>query len=555
MMISTNVNEGTHLLEKSPSLHRNKLPRPREQRQQQQQQPRWVHCLLHYSIALLLASLLVVVEYQQQPPIVHNEVRRTKSAQHHYHHFPEDFVWGSATSAYQIEGGSEDRGTSIWDTFCDDASSDINGDNNNNMNVLDGSSGEVACDHYHKMEEDVQLMKDLGLQAYRFSIAWTRVLPDGRVSQKGIDFYNRLIDALLEANIVPYVTLFHWDLPQRLETKYGGWLGKEIIHDFGDYADLCFSHFGDRVQHWITMNESWTVAVNGYNNHIHAPGHSNNPGKETYLAAHHLLLAHARAVHIYRRDYSHQKGVIGISNCGDYRYPADNKRKADYQAAERAMVFQLAWFADPIWLGDYPQEMKDRLGTRLPRFTRDEKKLLKGSSDFFGLNHYSSLLAAEPEEAPTYQGYWADMFVDFSSKDEWSKNDMGWSVVPDGCRDLLLWVSDRYDSPIIIMTENGSAEDEPDLETALSDEARRKYFETYLRASAEAIEAGVDLQGYFAWSFMDNFEWQFGYQRRFGICRVDFETQERTPKASGLWYRETIMANGRNIERKQVSTY
>jgi beta-galactosidase len=497
------------------------------------------------TIVLLLAFLLVLVEYQSPSLRSYDNRDGRRTSIEIYHSFPKDFVWGSATSAYQVEGGSEERGVSIWDTFCDADS----------QNILDGSSGLVACDHFHKMEEDVQLMKELGLQAYRFSIAWTRILPDGEVSQHGIDFYNRLIDALLEAGIVPYVTLFHWDLPQRLETKYGGWLGREIIYDFSDYARICFHHFGDRVKHWITINEPWTIAVNGYNSHVHAPGHYQNPGTETYLAAHHLLLAHARTVHIYRRDFFRQQGVIGISLCGDYRYPADSSKDTDVDAAERAMVFQMAWFADPIWFGDYPQEMKERLGVRLPPFTREEKYLLKGSSDFFGLNHYSSLMAAEPNETPTYHGYWADVFVDFSTKEKWISNAMGWSVVPDGCRDVLIWIADRYNNPMIIMTENGSAENEPDVETAINDEARRHYFETYLRASAEAIEEGVDLRGYFAWSFMDNFEWQFGYQRRFGICHVDFDSLERTPKKSALWYKDTIMANGHNIRRRETSIY
>lgn len=465
--------------------------------------------------------------------------------------FPEDFVWGSATSAYQIEGGSNARGQSIWDTFCE-----------NEENVLDASSGEVACDHYNRMEQDVALMKDLKLQAYRFSIAWTRLLPSGKIedgiNEEGVDFYNRLIDVLLDAGITPYVTLFHWDLPQALEDEYGGWLNRNVIDDFTNYARLCFQLFGDRVQHWITLNESWTVAVNGYNNHVHAPGHSEHPGTETYLAAHHLLLSHAHAVQVYRTEFQHHhngNGMIGIANCADYRYPADFEKDEDYEAAERAMIFQLGWFADPIWLGDYPDEMKERLGRRLPRFTLEERRLLHGSSDFFGLNHYSSLLAAEPTEQPNYEGYWADMFVDFSSRDEWLQNDMGWSVVPEGCRDLLIWISQRYKDPIIIMTENGSAVNEPDLETAVHDEARRHYFETYLAACAHAIAEGVDLRGYFAWSLMDNFEWQFGYQRRFGIVRVDFTTQERTLKASAHWFRKTIKANGCNIPKHTVSIY
>ena len=199
--------------------------------------------------------------------------------------------------------------------------------------------------------------------------------------------------------------------------------------------------------------------------------------------------------------------------------------------------------------------MRDRLGSRLPRFSREEQYMLKGSSDFFGLNHYSSLLAAEPQQSPNYKGYWADIFVDFSTRNNWLSNAMGWSVVPAGCREMLIWIAERYDNPIILMTENGSAELEPDLDAALNDEARRHYIESYLRACAQAIEEGVDLRGYFAWSFMDNFEWQFGYQRKFGLCHVDFDSLERTPKASAFWYQATILAKGHNIRRNEVRVF
>ena len=474
---------------------------------------------------------------------VHHTVkkhRQTKQQHSHHHVFPHDFVWGSATSAYQIEGAAHEdgRGLSIWDTFCQEPNA-----------IMDGSSGNVACNHYHLMDSDVQLMKELGLQAYRFSIAWPRVLPNGtgQVNAAGIAFYNRLIDTLIANDIEPWVTLYHWDLPQALEDSYGGWLGRETVDAFGDYARLCFQAFGDRVQHWITMNESWTVAINGYNNGVHAPGRSDNPSTEPYIVAHNLILAHAKAAGIYHRDFAEtQKGKIGVSHCADFRYPL-TETQADEDAAERAMVFQLAWFADPIFKGDYPMEMRERLGRRLPYFTDEEKKQLMGSTDFLGLNHYSSLLASEPAEIPTYGGYWADIFVDFSARDEWRRNDMGWAIVPDGCREMLKWIAHRYHNPVLYMTENGSAEPEPFLELALHDEERRNYLRDYIRACAQAMNVGVNLRGYFAWSLMDNFEWQFGYQRRFGLVRVDFDTQVRTPKLSAEWYRETILANGSNM--------
>ena len=460
-----------------------------------------------------------------------------------HHEFPNDFVWGAATSSYQIEGAATEggKGLSIWDTYCEQSG-----------NIADNSSGVVACDHYHRVESDVKLMARLGLKAYRFSISWPRIYPNGsgEVNREGIAFYNRLIDTLLEHGIEPWVTLYHWDLPQALEDEYSGWLGHEIVDDFGEYARTCFQAFGDRVHHWITLNESWTVAVQSYNDGTKAPGRGNDPAHQTYLAGHHLVLAHARAAGIYKRDFfPTQKGIIGIANCGDFRYPKTSGSSEDAEAADRAIIFQYAWLTDPFYFGDYPSEMKARLGDRLPKFTDEERKTLVGTTDFLGLNHYSSLYAAAPKKDPSYGGYWADMYVDLSSDPKWKKNHMGWSIVPDGCRELLLWISNRYDYPTIVMTENGSAEDEPDLATALRDEGRREYFEGYLRACAEAIDMGVNLAGYFAWSLMDNFEWEFGFEKRFGICRVDFDTQERTPKLSADWYSETIKVNGKNIAK------
>lgn len=491
----------------------------------------YIYCLLLCAGVALLAFFTLHV--------AKTTTSRKMKEKHHYS-FPRGFVWGSATSAYQIEGAVKEdgRGVSIWDTFCKEPNV-----------ILDGSNGDVACDHYHRMESDIQLMKELGLKAYRFSISWPRILPNGvgEVNAAGVAFYNRLVDTLIANDIEPWITLYHWDLPQALENEYGGWLGRKIVNDFGDYARICFAAFGDRVKYWITLNESWTIAVIGYNNGVYAPGRSENPAIEPYIVAHHLILAHARAAGIYHVEFAPtQRGIIGVSHCADFRYPLTDAH-ADRDAAERAMIFQLAWFADPVFKGDYPKVMRQRLGDRLPQFTKEDKEELMGSADFIGLNHYSSLLAHEPAEIPQYGGYWADIFVDFSAKDDWRQNDMGWSIVPDGCREMLKWIAARYDDPIIFMTENGSAEPEPFLELALHDDARRDYLEGYIRACAEAMEEGVRLHGYFAWSLMDNFEWQFGYQRRFGMIRVDYETQVRTPKLSAEWYRETILANGKNI--------
>ncbi|GAX29160.1 beta-glucosidase [Fistulifera solaris] len=446
--------------------------------------------------------------------------------------FPSDFLFGAATSAYQIEGAIESRGWTVWDTFV--------------RQTPNRSNANVACDHYHRMKQDVTLMKDLNLQAYRFSISWSRILPSGTnktIRQEGLDFYHQLIDELLEHNITPFVTLFHWDTPEGLEDRFGGWMDERTVQAFVEYARLAFATWGDRVKHWITINEPWTVAVNGYSTGIHAPGKQD--ATAPYRVAHNLLRAHALATRVYRMEFqTQQKGIIGMAHSGDFRYSAEDNSAA----AERAMLFQFGWFVDPIVFGDYPQVMKERLGHRLPTITDDERLLfLSASTDFLGLNYYSSLVASTPEREANYSGYWADIHVDFASKPEWSQNFMGWSVVPDGLREMLLWIHKRYHGPTIYITENGSCEDEPNVNAGIQDEKRRWYVQEHLRACSEAIKEGVKLAGYFVWSLMDNFEWQFGYQRRFGINYVDFKTLGRTPKSSAVFYRDTIGARGRNL--------
>jgi beta-galactosidase len=458
--------------------------------------------------------------------------------------FPLDFVWGAATASYQIEGAVHEggRGPSIWDAMCQMPGKIQNGD-----------TGDVACDHYHRVEEDVKLMKELGLKAYRFSIAWPRIQPDGKgePNPEGLAFYNRLIDCLLEHDIEPWVTLYHWDLPLTLQTEHDGWLSRDTVECFGAYARICFENFGDRVQHWITLNEPWCSAFLGYGIGVHAPGRIDND--EPYIAAHHLILAHAHAVEIYRNEFRDQPGMIGLTNNCDFRYPLTDS-EADRAAAERSLEFFLAWFADPVWKGDYPAVMRERLGDRLPTFTEAERARVKGSSDFFGLNHYSSMYAAEPQADGTLKtnvagngGMVDDQGVQLTVDPEWQQTQMKWSVVPEGCREMLKWIDARYDHPAIYITENGCALDEPDLEAGIHDMERRDFFESYLRECRNAIEQGVDLRGYFAWSLLDNFEWSWGYERRFGLIRVDYETLERTPKLSSRWYSEMISRNGGNI--------
>ena len=333
--------------------------------------------------------------------------------------FPDTFVWGAATSSYQIEGATTEggRGDSIWDIFCEE-----------DGKIADGSNGDVACDHYHRVEEDVKLMKELGLNAYRFSIAWPRIFPNGTgkvANPAGIAFYNHLVDELINHDIEPWVTLYHWDLPQALEEQYGGWQSPKIIEDFGNYAYTCYEAFGDRVKHWITINESWTIAVQAYEDGTKAPGKISNPTLDVYVAGHHLLLAHARAARIYKTKFARrQNGMIGMSNSGDFRYPLNPNSQLDLDAAERAMMFQYGWFVHPLVYGDYPKEMKERVGNRLPTFTDAERQELVGSLDFMGLNHYSTLYASDKTEKSQFGGYWTDMDVSFSSDPSWRKNYM-----------------------------------------------------------------------------------------------------------------------------------
>ncbi|MEO1652278.1 MAG: GH1 family beta-glucosidase [Bacteroidota bacterium] len=450
--------------------------------------------------------------------------------------FPKDFVWGAATSSYQIEGAykADGKGPSIWDAFCTIPTRIQNADH-----------GNQAIDHYHRYKEDVALMKSLGFPAYRFSISWPRVLPTGtgQINEKGIDFYSRLIDELLENGISPWVTLYHWDLPLALQMEKDGWLHPDIADYFAEYADLCFRSWGDRVNNWITLNEPWVISILGYGKGVFAPGRVSN--HEPYVAGHHLLRAHAKAVAIYREQYAQTGGKIGITNNCDWREPLTDAPE-DVAAAERALQFFLAWYADPIYKGDYPSVMRERLGDRLPEFTAEEKQQLLGSSDFFGLNHYTTMYASHAKDGLDQVavfgngGISEDQYVNLHVDKNWEFTSMKWGVVPWGCRKLLEWIDARYDSPDIYITENGFAQDDQLIDGKVDDQNRLRYYQEYLKACEEAIENGVKLKGYFAWSLFDNFEWASGYKPRFGITYVDYESLERTPKASAYWFKSLI---------------
>lgn len=454
--------------------------------------------------------------------------------------FPSDFVWGTATSSYQIEGAwlEDGKGLSIWDAFCHTPDK-----------IIDNATGDIACDHYHRFAEDIKLMADMGLKAYRFSISWPRIQPCGRgkPNPAGIRFYSDLIDTLLAHNITPWLTLYHWDLPLALQMEYNGWLNPELATFFADYAAICFDAFGDRVKHWLTLNEPWCTAILGHGLGAHAPGRIS--ADEPYVVGHTLLRAHALAVDKYRQQFqADQKGMISLTNNCDWREPLTNC-DTDREAAQRALEFFLGWFADPVYKGDYPTVMRERLSDRLPHFTDAEQALLLDSVDFFGLNHYTTMYAADASTSksvnPIYSngGMAQDQNVVLSSDPQWEKTDMDWNVVPWGFRKLLHWIDERYNSPNIYVMENGCAFPDALNDGHVEDTQRVAFLNAYLNAAHEALNNKVNLKGYFVWTFIDNFEWGKGYTMRFGLHHVDYNSGRRIPKASAKWYADLIKRN------------
>jgi len=433
--------------------------------------------------------------------------------------FPSDFVWGAATAAYQIEGAvNEDgRGASIWDTFSHTPGKTKNGD-----------TGDVANDHYHRWRDDIQLMKQLNLGAYRFSIAWSRILPTGRgtVNQAGIDFYSRLVDGLLEANITPYVTLYHWDLPQTLQDEEG-WLRRGIADDFAEYTDIVSRALGDRVKHWITFNEPWVFTWLGYVMGVHAPGFKTNFPAPALLAAHHTNLAHANAVPILRQNSPGAK--VGITLNLTPTDPATSKA-ADLEAATRFDGFFNRWYLDPLFRGHYPADMTEVYSAFMPEIRPGDLERTHVPIDFLGINYYARSVITDDPSSP----------VGFSqTKPEGEYTSMDWEVYPMGLYQLLLRVHRDYAPREIYITENGSAFEDTITETGeIHDDRRKAYLESHLEACSHAIADGVPLKGYFAWSLMDNFEWAEGYTKRFGITYVDYATQQRTIKDSGKRFAE-----------------
>lgn len=438
--------------------------------------------------------------------------------------FPDGFIWGIATSSYQIEGAwNEDgKGLSIWDVF-----------SHTKGRIIDGSTGDVACDHYHRWMEDVELMKDLGVSAYRFSIAWARILPDGKgkVNEKGLEFYSRLVDALLERGIRPFITLYHWDLPQSLQ-DIGGWANRDVAFYFAEFASVVAKRLGDRVKHWITHNEPWVVAWIGYGFGHHAPGIQNH--KVALQVAHHLLLSHGLAVEVLR-DLCGGEAEVGITLNLSPVHPAS---EADIAAAKRYDGFLNRWFLDPIFVGSYPTDMLELYGELAPDIYAGDMAIIGRRIDFLGVNYYSRSVVAHDEDLKPVKA--KGVKVEGAEYTE-----MGWEVYPDGLYELLIRLREEYRMPKIYITENGAAyPDEVSPDGRVHDEKRTNYLRKHILSAHRAICEGVNLAGYFVWSLMDNFEWAYGYTKRFGIVFVDFESQKRIVKDSGLWYSKVVQANG-----------
>ena len=366
-------------------------------------------------------------------------------------------------------------------------------------------------------------------------------------TRRGSASIPNLIDELLKNGITPWVTLYHWDLPLALQLEHDGWLSAKTVECFRDYADLCFAHFGDRVKNWITFNEPWVVATEGYGKGTFAPGRVSDA--EPYQAAHQMLRAHGQAVDIYRSKYQRQGGRIGMTNNCDWREPRTGSEK-DLEAAQRAIEFFLGWFGDPLYFGKYPDIMVARLGGRLPEFSDRDRGLIKESSDFFGLNHYTTQYVADASGGAGTGGVnensdlTVDQDVELSADPAWARTAMGWAIVPWGLNRLLHWIDQRYGRPEIVISENGCAMDDRLADGRVDDPQRIDFYRCYLEECHKAIEAGVRLKGYFAWSFMDNFEWASGYSKRFGLHYVDFASGKRIAKASAAWFRQVMENNG-----------
>ncbi|XP_062969222.1 lactase/phlorizin hydrolase [Cynocephalus volans] len=465
-----------------------------------------------------------------------------------YGHFPEGFIWSAASASYQIEGAwrADGKGLSIWDTF-----------SHTPLKISNDDNGDVACDSYHKIAEDLVALQNLGVSYYRFSISWSRVLPDGTISyinEAGLSYYMRLIDALLAANIKPQVTIYHWDLPQALQ-DVGGWENETIVQRFKEYANVLFQRLGDKVKFWITLNEPFVIATQGYGYGTGAPGISFRPGTAPYIVGHNLLKAHAEVWHLYNDVYrDSQGGIISITINSEWAEPRNPSNQEDVEAARRYVQFMGGWFAHPVYKnGDYSEEMKTRIrdrslaaglsNSRLPEFTESEKMRINGTYDFFGFNYYTTVLAYNLNYDPDIASLDADRGVATITDRSWPASGSSWlKMTPFGFRRILNWLKEEYNNPPIYVTENGVSQRGEDL----SDTARIYYLRSYINEALKAVQDNVDLRGYTVWSVMDNFEWASGFAERFGLHFVNYTDPSlpRIPKASAKFYASVVRCNG-----------
>jgi len=437
--------------------------------------------------------------------------------------FPNNFLWGSATASYQIEGSplADGAGPSIWHRF-----------SHTPGNIINGDTGDIADDHYNRYKEDISIMKELGVKAYRFSISWPRIFPygKGKINEKGLDFYNRLVDELLNAEIIPFVTLYHWDLPAHLQ-DLGGWTNRDIACWYADYSDYMFQRLGDRVKNWITLNEPWVVAFVGHFFGEHAPGMKDIHA--AFSVVHNQLRAHSKAVKAFREE-SIKDGKIGITLSNSSHDPVANSEE-DKRAAQLAHEWNnYPLFLNPIFKGDYPTLLKEKVYEYFPKNYEKDMQEIKEEIDFVGINYYSGdLIKADPNS-----------FLGGKNVERGlSKTEMGWEIYPEGLYKMLKGVQDEYNPKEVYVTENGAAFDDKVEEEQVHDENRTDYLKKHFEMALKAIENGVKLKGYFVWSLLDNFEWAQGYSKRFGIVYVDYKTQKRIIKDSGKWYSNFIKNN------------
>ncbi|MBN1400331.1 MAG: beta-glucosidase [Anaerolineae bacterium] len=435
--------------------------------------------------------------------------------------FPDGFLWGTATASFQIEGGIEERGRCIWDDFCRWPGK-----------VFEGHTGDVADDHYHRFPEDVALMADLGLGAYRFSISWPRILPEGvgETNPQGLDFYDRLVDALLERHIVPYVTLYHWDLPSALQ-RVGGWAARDTAYRFADYVAIVADRLGDRVRDWITHNEPWVVAFVGNLDGRHAPGWE-DLGQALQIG-HHLLVSHGLSVPILR-ERGDDRTRVGITLNYSPAYPASQSSE-DLAATQRHDGYHNRWFMDPLYKGHYPEDLWRYFDYNVPRVAPGDLELIRRPIDFLGINYYTRAVVQAQRDA----------FLERTTlHPEGEYTAMDWEVYPQGLTDLLVRLARDYGAPDMYITENGCAyEDELTADGQVHDVKRVAYLKAHFAAVQQAIAQGVPLKGYFVWSLLDNFEWALGYSRRFGVVYVDYGTQRRYLKDSAKYLASVAQEN------------